>query len=235
MHDAPGRVRRAVLGGIGDRYFRPSKERAEIIAKALAARDPSKTTDPVAREFRTFCEKAGDDIQAWPHACAGRSRTFTAENCIRCRKKVLVVWREQDDWAGLARGPGARLCRRTGAWSCRRKIIIRLVATAFYKDAVAAVSLRGKSMGRITDWMDPLLIEQALSEDRTHGARFRAGASCQSDLLPACAGDDFRYERFEAGDHGGHGRMGSWAPTLPEEWAAAGLNPCLVWLDRPRS
>jgi pimeloyl-ACP methyl ester carboxylesterase len=100
MHDAPGRVRRAILGGIGERYFRPSKERAEIIAKGLAARDASKITDPLAREFRSFCEKAGDDLQAMAACMRRPSDTFTAEELHGLPQKVLVVAGEQDDWAG---------------------------------------------------------------------------------------------------------------------------------------
>src|SRR6185369_14658971 len=38
MHDAPDRVRRAVLGGIGDSYFHLSQEQTEILAKGLLAR-----------------------------------------------------------------------------------------------------------------------------------------------------------------------------------------------------
>ena len=100
MHDAPGRVRRAVLGGIGERYFHPSKERAETIAKALTARDASKITDPVAREFRTFCEKAGDDLQAMAACIRRPGHAFTPEELHALPQKVLVVCGEQDDWAG---------------------------------------------------------------------------------------------------------------------------------------
>jgi len=100
MHDAPGRVRRAVLGGIGERYFHPSKERAETIAKGLAARDASKITDPLAREFRAFCEKAGDDLQAMAACMRRPGETFTPEELHALPQKVLVVCGEQDDWAG---------------------------------------------------------------------------------------------------------------------------------------
>ena len=100
MHDAPGRVRRVVLGGIGERYFHPSKERAEIIASGLSARDPSKITDPVAREFRTFCEKAGNDLQAMAACMRRPAQAFKPEELRALPQKVLVVCGEQDDWAG---------------------------------------------------------------------------------------------------------------------------------------
>ena len=137
MHDAPGRVRRAVLGGIGERYFHPSSERAETIAKALAARDASKITDPVAREFRIFCEKAGDDLQAMAACMRRPSRTFTAEELHMLPQKVLVVCGEQDDWAGspevLARafGDGQALV-------VPKKNHHSTVGDRTYKDAVVA-------------------------------------------------------------------------------------------------
>src|SRR5882757_4307458 len=91
MHDAPGRVRRAVLGGLGENYFRESEERNEAIAKGMLAKDPDKIADPVAREFRAFCEKAGDDLVAMA-ACIRRPRQVLAPEELRMlQQKVLVV------------------------------------------------------------------------------------------------------------------------------------------------
>jgi pimeloyl-ACP methyl ester carboxylesterase len=99
MHDAPGRVRRAILGGIGENYFRFSQEMVEAIAKGLLAKDPSKIADPVAREFRTFCERAGDDLAAMAACIRRPRRIFSPEDLHNLAQKVLVVCGEQDDIA----------------------------------------------------------------------------------------------------------------------------------------
>src|SRR3954469_12155160 len=72
------------------------------------------------------------------------------------------------------------------------------------------------------DWMDPLLIEEELSEEERM-VRDSARRFCQSELLPH-ARDDFRYERFERTTMEAMGRMGFLGATLPEELGGAGLN-----------
>jgi pimeloyl-ACP methyl ester carboxylesterase len=99
MHDAPGRVRRAILGGIGENYFRFSQEMVEAIANGLLAKDPSKIADPVAREFRTFCERAGDDLAAMAACIRRPRRIFSPEDLHNLAQKILVVCGEQDDIA----------------------------------------------------------------------------------------------------------------------------------------
>jgi len=100
MHDAPYRVRRVVLGGLGESYFRHAKELEEIIARGLLAKDPSKITDPTAREFRTFCEKAGDDLAAMA-ACMRRPRRIFSPDELRAMpQKVLVVCGADDNMSG---------------------------------------------------------------------------------------------------------------------------------------
>jgi pimeloyl-ACP methyl ester carboxylesterase len=100
MHDAPGRVRRCVLGGIGETYFRPVPERVEIVAAALEAADPATITDPLALEFRSFCEKAGDDLLAMAACMRRRRRVFTPDELRDATMPVLVVDGELDQVAG---------------------------------------------------------------------------------------------------------------------------------------
>src|SRR5258706_8564216 len=100
MHDAPGRVRRGVLGGGGENYFCFLKERADIISRGLLAKDPAKISDPVAKEFRLFCEKAGDDLLAMA-ACIRRPRQiFSAEELHILPQPVLVVDGAEDNLIG---------------------------------------------------------------------------------------------------------------------------------------
>ena len=100
MHDAPGRVRRAVLAGVGENYFRFSKEQTETIARGLLAKDPSKIADAIAREFRIFCEKAGDDLVAMAACMRRPRRMFSPEELHALPQKVLVVCGAEDDMAG---------------------------------------------------------------------------------------------------------------------------------------
>ena len=100
MHDAPGRVRRAVLGGIGENYFRMPKESVETIAKGLAAKDVSTVTDPAAREFRLFCEKAGDDLLAMAACMRRPRRNLSPEELHALPQSTLVVCGDEDSMAG---------------------------------------------------------------------------------------------------------------------------------------
>src|SRR5215471_9187711 len=100
MHDAPKRIRRSVLAGIGERYFRSSPERSEVIAQGLEAKVPAAITDPVAREFRVFCEKAGNDLQALAACMRCPQRLFAPKELRTISHPILLVCGEQDDIAG---------------------------------------------------------------------------------------------------------------------------------------
>ena len=100
MHDAPARVRRCVLGGIGESYFHLSHQDTEAIAQALESDDSSAITLPIAREFRTFCERAGDDLKAMAACMRRPRRIFTAEELGGIGQPVLVVTGAEDTLAG---------------------------------------------------------------------------------------------------------------------------------------
>ncbi len=135
MHDAPGRVRRAVLGGIGETYFRASKEAAETIARGFLVRDPAKITDPVAREFRTFCERAGDDLQAMAACIRRPRRIFAPEELHALTQPVLVVCGEEDDMTGSA-APLARAFGEAKTVIVPKRNHHSTVGDRVYKDAV---------------------------------------------------------------------------------------------------
>ena len=100
MSDAPHRLRRVVLAGVGETYFRYSRDRAEIIAQALLAPDPATIVDPEGIMFRTFCERAGNDLVALA-ACIRRSRrVFEPNDLAQMPYPVLVVCGEQDETSG---------------------------------------------------------------------------------------------------------------------------------------
>jgi pimeloyl-ACP methyl ester carboxylesterase len=137
MHDAPRRVRRVVLAGVGETYFRASRERAEIIAQGLLAEDPSTIDDSEALAFRTFCERAGNDLVALA-ACIRRPRhVFEPRELEGIPHPVLVVCGEQDETSG-APGPLANAFPDGRAVTVPRRNHHSTVGDRTYKDAVIA-------------------------------------------------------------------------------------------------
>jgi pimeloyl-ACP methyl ester carboxylesterase len=100
MHDAPTRVRRAVLGGIGESNYRVSSRWAETIAEGLLAADPEAITDPQAREFRSFCERVGNDLTALAACIRRPRRSLDTGELGRLPQQVLLVCGAEDDLAG---------------------------------------------------------------------------------------------------------------------------------------
>lgn len=108
----PGRVRSAILGGVGDRMLR-ARPNSEAIAAALTARDSSAITDPGARAFRDFAESRGNDLVAL--AAIQRAGNSLPDRAALGRLKlpILVVSGAKDTLVGspekLADAlPGAR-------------------------------------------------------------------------------------------------------------------------------
>lgn len=102
MHIAAKRVERAVLGGVGENYFSFWEGRDEVIAKGLEADDPATLSDPTAIEFRSFAERAGNDLDALA-ACMRRTRLLCSAQELGCiLQPTLVVCGENDPIAGPA-------------------------------------------------------------------------------------------------------------------------------------
>jgi pimeloyl-ACP methyl ester carboxylesterase len=100
MHLAPERVGMAILGGVGENYFSFWPDRNETIAEGLLAPDAAGVSDKLALEFRTFAERAGNDLIALA-ACMRRSRiTLTREEIGAIPHPVLVVCGESDRISG---------------------------------------------------------------------------------------------------------------------------------------
>jgi pimeloyl-ACP methyl ester carboxylesterase len=104
MMRAPGRVRRAVIAGVGETYFRDAPQRRIAIADALAAPDLSSLTDPIQRQFRLFAGQKGKDLAALA-ACMRRERTvYTAAQLQALLEPVLVICGETDNLTGAPLG-----------------------------------------------------------------------------------------------------------------------------------
>jgi pimeloyl-ACP methyl ester carboxylesterase len=134
MHDAPHRARRAVLAGVGEKYFRASRERAEIISQGLLAPDPATIVDPEALLVRPFSERAGNDLMALA-ACIRRSRhVFEPAELGAIAQPVLVVCGEVDDTSG-APGPLADAFPNGGALVVPRRNHHSTIGDRVFKDA----------------------------------------------------------------------------------------------------
>jgi pimeloyl-ACP methyl ester carboxylesterase len=97
---APARVARAVIAGVGATYFSFWPQRNEVIADGLLAPDLEAVSDPLAREFRGFAERAGGDLVALA-ACMRRKRIMLSrEDMLRILHPVLVVCGDEDEIAG---------------------------------------------------------------------------------------------------------------------------------------
>ena len=108
----PGRVRSAILGGVGDAMLR-ARPNTGVIADALAAADPSAITDPAARAFRAFAEGRGNDLRALAALQRAEGRLPDLAALARLRLPILVVTGAKDALVGspekLAQAlPGAR-------------------------------------------------------------------------------------------------------------------------------
>ena len=98
--ESPERVRRAVLGGMGERMVKPLGPTPEAIAAALLAASPEDVVDPVARAFRTFAEQTGADREALAACVLGSWQTMTPEELGRISVPVLVAVGSEDIAAG---------------------------------------------------------------------------------------------------------------------------------------
>jgi pimeloyl-ACP methyl ester carboxylesterase len=104
MMRAPRRVRRVVIAGVGETYFRVAGQRRHAIADALEAEDPSTLADPIQRQFRLFAGQKGKDLKALA-ACMRKERTVYSPDELRSHAgPVLVVCGETDNLTGAPDG-----------------------------------------------------------------------------------------------------------------------------------
>jgi pimeloyl-ACP methyl ester carboxylesterase len=135
MHDAPGRVRRCVLAGVGENYFKLSRAGTEAIAEALETDNPSAITLPIAREFRRFCERAGDDLKAMAACMRRPRRIFTPDELSGMHNEILVVCGTEDTLSGSPE-PLARAFPNANSVLVPRRNHHSTVGDRAYKDAV---------------------------------------------------------------------------------------------------
>ncbi|MBP6014206.1 MAG: alpha/beta hydrolase [Alphaproteobacteria bacterium] len=114
LYDAPERVRRAVVAGVGENYYGRGVVETDAIAAGLRAPTAAAVTGAVPRQFRLFAEQGGNDLEALA-LCMTRERwAITAAEFAGLRVPVLIVVGEKDTITGppgvLAKAlPGARV------------------------------------------------------------------------------------------------------------------------------
>jgi pimeloyl-ACP methyl ester carboxylesterase len=100
----PERVRRAVLGGMGETYFQESPVWRAMIATAMETDDLELVENPVARRFRRFAGQQGKDRLALAACMRSPRHKYASGDLKSSTRPVLVVCGGNDDLTG-APGP----------------------------------------------------------------------------------------------------------------------------------
>jgi pimeloyl-ACP methyl ester carboxylesterase len=64
LGEQPQRLRKAIVAGVGENYYRRTSANSEAIATGLRAPSGRDVKDPVARQFRMFAEQGKNDLEA---------------------------------------------------------------------------------------------------------------------------------------------------------------------------
>ncbi len=97
----PGRVRSAIIGGLGLRLV-DGVGLPESIADALEAPSLAAVTDPMGRTFRAFAQQTKSDLKALAACIRGSRQVLTPEQARSIRVPVLIAVGTKDDVAGPA-------------------------------------------------------------------------------------------------------------------------------------
>jgi len=108
----PGRVRSAVLGGLGINMVEGTGP-PRAIAQALLAPSRETVGDPVGHMYRVFAEKTRSDLRALAACIEGSRQVLSRDAVRRIAVPVLVAVGSNDDVGGSAEAlaaliPGAR-------------------------------------------------------------------------------------------------------------------------------
>lgn len=95
----PGRVRSAILGGIGIRMV-DGLLYSESLAQALEAPSLADVADPLGRSFRAFADQTRSDLRALAACMRGSRQTMSREACRAITAPVLIAVGTKDTIAG---------------------------------------------------------------------------------------------------------------------------------------
>ena len=95
----PDRVRRAILGGLGDRLVKAAALPSNI-AQAMEAASLDELTDPMQRMFRAFADSTKSDLRALAAGIRGNRQSLTARGAGAIACPTLVAVGTKDDVSG---------------------------------------------------------------------------------------------------------------------------------------
>lgn len=104
LHDSPERVRRAIIGGVGENYYGRGRLESDAIAAGMRARDVSEVIGAVPRTFRLFAQRSNNDLEALALCMTRQRHSFSAEEFAGLGVPTLIVVGERDNITGP---PGA--------------------------------------------------------------------------------------------------------------------------------
>jgi pimeloyl-ACP methyl ester carboxylesterase len=96
----PERVRRAVVGGLGETYFLEHQAWRDMIAEAMSTEDPDTIEDRRARRFRLFGGQKGKDRLALAACMRSPRHLYSPADLKASQRPVMVVAGENDDLTG---------------------------------------------------------------------------------------------------------------------------------------
>jgi pimeloyl-ACP methyl ester carboxylesterase len=108
--DAPDKINKLILGGIGERLFEPRQAApaadgpAMSMAQAMLAEDPATINPPMLRSFRQFADEQGEDRRALAAFTEATNPPLDREGLEKLPMEVLVVAGQRDEGAGDPEG-----------------------------------------------------------------------------------------------------------------------------------
>lgn len=144
LRDHPERVGRAIIGGVGENYYGRDTFQTQAIAAALREKDASKVTDPLLRQFRTFSEQSGNDLEALALAMTRPRRSIPAEEFRSLKTPVLIVLGEKDEITGPP-GVFAKSFPNARVVMVPKRDHMLTVGDKLYKQAVLAFLTEGQN------------------------------------------------------------------------------------------
>jgi pimeloyl-ACP methyl ester carboxylesterase len=129
----PDRVRRLVLGGVGESLV-AGMQNGEAIARAMEVADPADVTDEAALGFRRFADRNGSDRRALAACARALVTPFAPERIAEIGQEVLVVNGAEDRIAGSPATLTA-LLRRSKLLEIQRRDHMTTVGDKAFKEA----------------------------------------------------------------------------------------------------
>lgn len=130
----PGRLRSAILGGIGIGLIEGGGP-GENVAAALEADSLEQVTDPVGRTFRAFADQTRSDRRALAACMRGSRRLMTRDEAAGINVPTLIAVGTTDEIAGSAQALG-QIIPGAEVLDIPRRDHMRAVGDKVYKTGV---------------------------------------------------------------------------------------------------